>query len=46
MAREPAAPDEATPVVPPFRGNLLGEARFQLELAALLAGATAAERCA
>ena len=37
MAREPVVRDEATPVVPPFRGNLLGEARFQLELATLLA---------
>jgi triacylglycerol lipase len=28
---------DAAPIVPPFRGNLLGEARVQLELAALLA---------
>jgi triacylglycerol lipase len=32
-----AVPESATPRIPPFRGNLLGEARFQLELAALLA---------
>jgi triacylglycerol lipase len=36
MAMEPVTQD-AAPVVPPFRGNLLGEARIQLELAALLA---------
>lgn len=29
--------EAAAPVVPPFRGNVLGEARWQLELAALLA---------
>ncbi|HEY2223673.1 esterase/lipase family protein [Actinomycetospora sp.] len=29
-------PDEAAPRIPPFRGNVLGEARVQLELAALL----------
>jgi triacylglycerol lipase len=36
VAREPVT-QGAAPVVPPFRGNLLGEARIQLELAALLA---------
>lgn len=29
--------EHAAPLVPPFRGNVLGEARWQLELAALLA---------
>lgn len=29
--------EAAAPVVPPFRGNLIGEARWQLELATLLA---------
>jgi triacylglycerol lipase len=36
VAKEPVT-DDAAPVVPPFRGNLLGEARIQLELAMLLA---------
>jgi pimeloyl-ACP methyl ester carboxylesterase len=36
VATEPVT-DDAAPVVPPFRGNLLGEARIQLELAMLLA---------
>jgi triacylglycerol lipase len=37
MATNDPAAREATPLVPPFRGNLLGEARWQIELAGLLA---------
>ncbi|GLZ51998.1 alpha/beta hydrolase [Actinomycetospora sp. NBRC 106378] len=44
MATDVVSPDPTvavrsapTPLVPPFRGNLLGESRFQLELLALLA---------
>lgn len=35
-ARTVASPGVSAPVIPPFRGNVLGEARWQFELAMLL----------